>query len=171
MTQRVLYPGTFDPITNGHADLVRRAAAAFDEVVVAVASDTFKVPLFSLEKRVELAQMIFADLRNVQVTGFEGLTVAYAEKRGIHLILRGLRAVSDFEFEFQLATMNRRIDPQLETVFLTPDEQYSFISSSLVREIARLGGDVSQFVHPSVASALSQQIATLQPPARSPPNR
>ncbi|EQD45465.1 phosphopantetheine adenylyltransferase, partial [mine drainage metagenome] len=102
---------------------------------------------------------------------FEGLTVAYAEKRGIRLILRGLRAVSDFEFEFQLATMNRRIDSKLETVFLTPDEQYSFISSSLVREIARLGGDVSQFVHPSVASALSQQIATLQPPVRSPSAR
>ncbi len=168
MTQRVLYPGTFDPITNGHADLVRRAAAVFDEVVVAVASDTFKVPLFPLVKRVELARMIFAGLHNVEVTGFEGLTVAYAEKRGIRLILRGLRAVSDFEFEFQLATMNRRIDSELETVFLTPDEQYSFISSSLVREIARLGGDVSQFVHPSVAEALSQQIAILQAPVRSP---
>ena len=167
MTQRVLYPGTFDPTTNGHTDLVRRAAAVFDEVVVAVASDTFKIPLFPLEKRVELAQMIFADLGNVEVTGFEGLTVDYAEQRGIRLILRGLRAVSDFEFEFQLATMNRRIDSKLETVFLTPDEQYSFISSSLVREIARLGGDVSQFVHPSVASALSRQIATLHSPAGS----
>ena len=163
MTQRVLYPGTFDPITNGHTDLVRRAAVVFDEVVVAIAADTFKVPLFPLEKRVELSRMVFADLPNVEVTGFEGLTVAYAEKRGIRLILRGLRAVSDFEFEFQLATMNRRIDSKLETVFLTPDEQYSFISSSLVREIARLGGDVSQFVHPSVAQALAQQIAKLRP--------
>jgi pantetheine-phosphate adenylyltransferase len=157
MNQVVLYPGTFDPLTNGHADLVRRAAVVFDRVIVAVAGDTFKTPLFPLPLRVDLARRIFAEMQNVEVVGFRGLTVSFARERNIHLILRGLRAVSDFEFEFQLATMNRRVDPGLETVFLTPDEQYSFISSSLVREIARLGGDVSQFVHPIVAQALAER--------------
>jgi pantetheine-phosphate adenylyltransferase len=157
MNQVVLYPGTFDPLTNGHADLIRRAAAVFDRVIVAVAGDTFKAPLFPLSERVDLARRIFSEMRNVEVVGFQGLTVSFARERDIHLILRGLRAVSDFEFEFQLATMNRRLDPGLETVFLTPDEQYSFISSSLVREIARLGGDVSQFVHPIVAQALADR--------------
>jgi pantetheine-phosphate adenylyltransferase len=157
MSQVVLYPGTFDPPTNGHADLVRRAAVVFDRVVVAVAGDTFKAPLFPLEQRVDLTRRIFAGMHNVEVVGFRGLTVTFAQERNIPLILRGLRAVSDFEFEFQLATMNRRVDPRLETVFLTPEEQYSFISSSLVREIARLGGDVSQFVHPIVARALAER--------------
>lgn len=160
MSFRVLYPGTFDPITNGHQDLVRRAARLFDGVLVAVAADTFKAPLFPLEERVDLARRVLADLPGVRVEGFHGLTIDCARRLGIPLILRGLRAVSDFEFEFQLASMNRRLSPDLESVFLTPDEAYSFVSSSLVREVARLGGDVSPFVHPLVAEALRRRFAS-----------
>jgi pantetheine-phosphate adenylyltransferase len=150
----VVYPGTFDPITNGHSDLIQRAASLFDHVVVAVAEDTAKAPAFATAQRVELAHDVVGRLGNVEVTSFSGLLVAYARRRGIDIIMRGLRAVSDFEYEFQLAGMNRRMAPDIETLFLTPAEQYAYISSSLVREIARLGGDVSAFVSPIVQAAL-----------------
>ena len=150
MPASILYPGTFDPITNGHADIVRRAARLFDKVVVAIAANPGKTPEFSLDQRVVLARAALADIHNAEVLGFAELTVAFAHKHGIHAILRGLRAVSDFEFEFQLAAMNRHLGPDVETIFMSPAEQFTFISSSLVREIAALGGDVSQFVHPAV---------------------
>ncbi len=149
-----LYPGTFDPITNGHQDLIRRAAGIFDRVLVAIASNPKKAPLFSLEQRVELAQEVLAEFDRVEVVGYEGLTVDFARQHDINVMVRGLRAVSDFEFEFQLATMSREISPDVETVFLTPHANLSFISSSMVREIAMLGGDVSKFVHPLVVQAL-----------------
>ena len=150
-----LYPGTFDPITNGHEDLVRRAVGLFDRVIVAVAADSTKQPLFPEARRVELARTVFADESRVEVSSFSGLTIHYARDRGAGAILRGLRAVSDFEFEFQLAIMNRRLEPRIETIFLTPGESTTFISSTLVREIARLGGDVDEFVHPCVSKALT----------------
>lgn len=156
MPANILYPGTFDPITNGHADIVRRAARLFDRVVVAIAANPGKTPAFPLETRVELARAALKDIQNVEVCGFAELTVAFARKHGIHAILRGLRAVSDFEFEFQLAAMNRHLGPDVETIFMTPAEQFTFISSSLVREIAGLGGDVSQFVHPAVQAELGK---------------
>jgi len=156
VTRTAAYPGTFDPITNGHTDLVRRAAAIFDKVIVAVAANAGKTPLLPLDLRVDLAQRVLADLSNVEVTGYAELTVEFARKRGASVIVRGLRAVSDFEFEFQLANMNRHLAREIETVFLTPQEPFSFISSSLVREIAVLGGDVSQFVHPIVEEALKK---------------
>jgi len=153
-----MYPGTFDPVTRGHEDLVRRATKLFDEVVVAIATNPDKAPLFSLEERVALASDVLKDLPGVSVTGYEGLTVDFARERGLSAIIRGLRAVSDFEYEFQLATMNRHLTDQVETVFLTPTEHYTFVSSSLVREIARLGGDVSSFVHPRVAESLTTKF-------------
>jgi pantetheine-phosphate adenylyltransferase len=156
MTRTAAYPGTFDPITNGHTDLVRRAAGVFDKVIVAVAANAGKTPLLPLDLRVELARRVLADTPNVEVTGYAELTVEFARKHGASVIIRGLRAVSDFEFEFQLANMNRHLAPDIETVFLTPHEPFSFISSSLVREIATLGGDVSQFVHPIVEAALKK---------------
>ena len=156
--QVALYPGTFDPITNGHADLVRRASKLFDRVVIAVASDTGKAAAFTLEERVALVREVLADVSNIEVEGFHGLTVAHAQKRGIKVVLRGLRAVSDFEFEFQLATMNRQLGREVETLFLTPDEHFTFISSSLVRQIAQLGGDVSKFVHPIVEAELKRKL-------------
>ena len=156
MSHNALYPGTFDPITNGHADLVRRAASLFDSVVVAIAANAGKAPLFSQEARVDLARRVLADLPNVSVTGYSELTVEFAKKHQLSVIIRGLRAVSDFEFEFQLANMNRHLARDIETVFLTPQEQFTFISSSLVREIAVLGGDVHEFVHPIVLSELSK---------------
>lgn len=149
-----VYPGTFDPITNGHGDLVARAAPLFDRLIVAVAASSGKTPRFALAERVELARAALADLPNVQVSGFDGLLATFLTERGAGVILRGLRAVSDFEYEFQLASMNRHLIPQAETLFLTPAEEWSFISSSLVREIASLGGDVSDFVHPAVQTAL-----------------
>lgn len=149
-----LYPGTFDPVTNGHEDLVRRAVRLFDRVIVAVAADTTKKPLLAFEERVALARDVFSDEERVEVTEFTGLTIRYARERGAGAIIRGLRAVSDFEFEFQLATMNRKLEPAIETIFLTPGENTTFISSTLVREIARLGGDIDEFVHPAVAKAL-----------------
>ncbi len=151
-----VYPGTFDPITNGHADLVARAAPLFDRVVVAVARNSGKGPAFSLDDRVALARLALADLPNVEVQGFHILLAHFVQEIGAHVILRGLRAVSDFEYEFQLASMNRHLIPTAETLFLTPAEQYSFISSSLVREIASLGGDVSGFVHPAVQRAMQE---------------
>jgi len=156
MTRNALYPGTFDPITNGHQDLVRRAASIFDRVVVAIAGNTNKTPLFSLEERVDMARRVLADVPNVTVTGYTGLTVDFARQHNLHVIVRGLRAVSDFEFEFQLANMSRHLARDVETVFLTPQEQFTFISSTLVREIALLGGDVSEFVHPLVRAELAR---------------
>lgn len=151
-----LYPGTFDPITNGHYDLVRRAAAIFRHVIVAIAANPGKAPLFDLEQRVELASLVLAGIPNVKVTGYTGLTVECAAQHGASVIVRGLRAVSDFEFEFQLATMSRHLTDKVDYVFLTPTEQFNFISSTLVREIASFGGDVSKFVHPAVVSALRE---------------
>jgi pantetheine-phosphate adenylyltransferase len=152
-----IYPGTFDPITNGHTDLVRRAARLFDLIILGVAANPGKTPFFNLEERVALARQVLSDLPNVRVCGFESLLVNFAIEHGASVILRGLRAVADFEFEFQLAAMNRRLAPQLESMFLTPAEEYGFVSSSLVREIAALGGDVSAFVHPLVIAALQKR--------------
>jgi pantetheine-phosphate adenylyltransferase len=153
-----VYPGTFDPITNGHIDLVKRAVILFDHVVVAVAADTGKKPVCGLDERVELARRALADVERISVVPFEGLLVSFCREQGARVLLRGLRAVSDFEYEFQLAGMNRRLAPEIETIFLTPAEQYTFISSTLVREIARLGGDVSEFVHPEVQRALNEKF-------------
>ncbi len=153
-----MYPGTFDPVTRGHEELVRRAGELFDEVVVAIAASPRKTPLFSLDERVALASEVLQDISGVSVTGYEGLTVDFARKHGLRAIIRGLRAVSDFEYEFQLATMNRHLTDEVETVFLTPTEHYTFVSSSLVREIAELGGDVSAFVHPQVAAGLETKF-------------
>lgn len=158
MNTIAIYPGTFDPITNGHADLVRRAERLFDRVVVAVAANPKKQPLFSLAERVRLAQGVLADHSRVAVMGFDNLLVDFARAQSANVILRGLRAVSDFEFEFQLAGMNRRLAPDVETVFLTPAEQETFISASLIKEIALLGGDVSAFVDARVADALRAKI-------------
>jgi pantetheine-phosphate adenylyltransferase len=157
MKRNAVYPGTFDPITNGHQDLVRRAAGIFDQVIVAIAANPYKTPMFPLETRVELARQVLAELPNVEVLGYSGLTVDFARQHQGAVIVRGLRAVSDFEFEFQLANMSRHLDKNFETVFLTPKEQFTFISSTLVREIAVLGGDVRQFVHPIVEAALKKQ--------------
>jgi pantetheine-phosphate adenylyltransferase len=157
MKRNAIYPGTFDPITNGHHDLVRRAASIFDRVVVAIAANPNKTPMFSMEQRVEMARAVLADLPNVEVTGYSGLTVEFADANNLQVIIRGLRAVSDFEFEFQLANMSRHLSREIESVFLTPQEQFTFISSTLVREIAVLGGDISEFVHPIVAKELRKQ--------------
>ena len=154
---KILYPGTFDPITNGHVDLVKRAAKLFDEVVIAVASGHHKKPLFDFEERVHLVETVFTDLPQVSVIGFEGLLVDFMREKNATAVLRGLRAMSDFEYEFQLANMNRQLDPQFESVFLTPSEQYSFISSTLVREIARLNGDVRKFVPAIVVEAFERK--------------
>ena len=162
MAHIAVYPGTFDPITNGHIDLVSRAAPLFDHVVLGVADSTSKGPSFPLEERIALARAGVAGLPNVEVRGFSCLLANFVREIGARVILRGLRAVSDFEYEFQLASMNRHLIPEAETLFLTPAEQYSFISSSLVREIARLGGDVSGFVHPAVQKALRQRWADEQ---------
>ncbi|HSW32336.1 MAG TPA: pantetheine-phosphate adenylyltransferase [Steroidobacteraceae bacterium] len=154
-----MYPGTFDPFTNGHNDLVRRACRIFDHVVVAIAANPGKTPLFTLEQRVDLARRVLADVPNVEVRGYTGLTVDFARQQGLNVIMRGLRAVSDFEFEFQLATMSRHLNGEVETIFLTPTEQFNFISSTLIREIASLGGKVGEFVHPIVAEALKNKFA------------
>jgi pantetheine-phosphate adenylyltransferase len=154
-----MYPGTFDPFTNGHNDLVRRACRIFDHVVVSIAANPGKTPLFTLEQRVDLARRVLADVPNVEVMGYTGLTVDFARQQGLNVIMRGLRAVSDFEFEFQLATMSRHLNGEVETVFLTPTEQFNFISSTLIREIASLGGKVGEFVNPIVAEALKNKFA------------
>ena len=155
-----VYPGTFDPITNGHIDLAQRAAPLFDRLIVAIADSASKGPAFDLDTRIELARTALAGIANVEVRGFSSLLADFVEEIGAGVILRGLRAVSDVEYEFQLASMNRHLIPAAETLFLTPAEQYSFISSSLVREIARLGGDVSGFVHPAVQQALRTRYPT-----------
>lgn len=154
-TRVAVYPGTFDPITNGHIDLVARAAPLFDRVVVGIAESPGKSPALPLAQRVELARIALAGHDNVEVVGFHSLLAHFVHEIGAGVLLRGLRAVSDFEYEFQMASMNRHLIPDVETLFLTPAEQHSFISSSLVREVARLGGDVSGFVHPAVATALA----------------
>jgi len=155
-----MYPGTFDPITLGHEDLVRRASRIFDRVVVAIARDTGgKVPLFTFDERVDMAEQALGDHGNVEIRGYSGLTVEYARQNGLAVIIRGLRAVSDFEYEFQLANMNRQLTEDVETVFLTPTDKYTYISSTLVREVASLGGDVSGFVSPQVRDALVARIA------------
>lgn len=153
-----LYPGTFDPITNGHSDIVARAELLFDKVVVAVASNPGKQPAFTLNERVEMAREVLSGHDRIEVIAFDILLVNFARECGASVILRGLRAVSDFEYEFQLAGMNRRLAPDIETVFLTPGEQFAYISSGLVREVASLGGDVSEFVHPVVVSALAGRV-------------
>lgn len=155
---KAVYPGTFDPITRGHEDIVRRASRLFDEVIVAIAESSNKMPFFSLQERVEMARAVLADVPGVRVEGFTGLLINFAAANRAHTVLRGLRAVSDFEYEFQLAGMNRNLKPDIETIFMTPSDQYMFISSSMVREIARLGGDVSPFVHPLVAGKLNEKM-------------
>ena len=156
MSIRAIYPGTFDPVTNGHSDLIVRASRLFGEVIVCVASSPSKKPRFTLEQRVEMIKQITKDLNNVTVVGFSGLLVDFAKQHQAQVLIRGLRAVSDFEYEFQLANMNRRLSPDLESVFLTPAEGNSFISSTLVKEVALHKGDVSQFVHPIIKAALEQ---------------
>ena len=158
MKRSAVYPGTFDPITNGHQDLVRRAASVFERVIVAIASNPNKAPMFPLEQRVSLAKQVLADIPGVEVMGYAGLTVDFAREQGVQVVVRGLRAMSDFEFEFQLANMQRHLLPEMETVFLTPSDKYQFISSTFVREIASLGGDVSQFVSPLVRARLDERI-------------
>jgi pantetheine-phosphate adenylyltransferase len=158
MSHKVLYPGTFDPITLGHEDLVRRAARLFDRVVVGVADSRSKRPIFDLDERVQMARAVLAVYPNVEVVGFAGLLMKFLRDQQARVILRGLRAVSDFEFEFQMAGMNRILHPDVETLFLTPSEQYMFISASIVREIGSLGGDVSQFVQPLIAQRLREKI-------------
>jgi pantetheine-phosphate adenylyltransferase len=157
MATLAVYPGSFDPLTNGHVDIITRGARLFDRIVVAILVNAEKAPLFSMPERVEIAREVFRDQGNVEVDTFNGLLVDYVERRKAQVIVRGLRAVSDFEFEFQLANMSRHLDKNFETVFLTPKEQFTFISSTLVREIAVLGGDVRQFVHPIVEAALKKQ--------------
>ncbi|HIC99927.1 MAG TPA: pantetheine-phosphate adenylyltransferase [Piscirickettsiaceae bacterium] len=157
MNITAVYPGTFDPITNGHTDLICRASRFFDRIIVAVADNPNKQPLFTQAQRIQLAEAVLADNPKVSVQGFSGLLVDFVHQVGAQAILRGLRAVSDFEYEFQLATMNRRLAPDVETLYLTPAEQNTFISSTLVREIAALGGDVTPFVHPEVAAALQEK--------------
>ena len=166
MQRIAVYPGTFDPITNGHTDLVSRAAKVFPKVIVAIAESPHKKPLFSLEERISLARNDMSDLDNVEVVGFSNLLVEFVQQMGATVIIRGLRAVSDFEYEFQLASMNRHLAPAVETLFLTPDEDFSFISSSLVKEIARLDGDVSEFVCKEVQDAMMARFKELGRPWR-----
>lgn len=158
MQRSAVYPGTFDPITNGHYDLIQRAAKMFDRVIVAVASNPSKSPMFSLEERVNLIAKVIAHLDNVEVTGFTGLLADFAKQQNASILIRGLRAVRDFEYEFQLANMNRRLNPELESVFLTPSEENSFISSTLVKEVARHKGDVRQFCSQHVSDALLKKL-------------
>jgi pantetheine-phosphate adenylyltransferase len=154
MSVVAVYPGTFDPITNGHSDLVQRAAGLFDRVIVAIAANPGKTPLFDLSQRVAMAEQVLSQFENVEVCGFSDLLVDFAKAKNAKVILRGLRAVSDFEYEMQLASMNRHLETSLETVFMTPSEETSFISASLVKEIALHGGDVSKFVHERIVDAL-----------------
>ncbi|TDJ42305.1 MAG: pantetheine-phosphate adenylyltransferase [Gammaproteobacteria bacterium] len=158
MATGALYPGTFDPFTNGHEELVRRAASLFGRIIIAVAASPRKEPLFVLNQRIELIKSVVGDVPDIEVVGYEGLTVKVAHQHNANVIIRGLRAVSDFEYEFQLATMNRHLAGDVETVFLTPTEEFMFVSSTLVREIAALGGDVSGFVDKRVNKALSDRF-------------
>ena len=156
-----VYPGTFDPLTRGHEDLVRRASVIFGSVIVGVADSRAKKPFFTLTERIDMAREVLSDLSNVKVVGFSGLLINFIHQHNARVIMRGLRAVSDFEYEFQLAGMNRSLYPEVETVFLTPSEQHMFISATLVREIATLGGDVSKFVHPVVKAKLKEKVTAL----------
>jgi len=158
-----VYPGTFDPLTRGHEDLVRRAAKLFDRVIVGVAHSRTKQPFFTLQERVDMARDVLVQYTNVEVYGFDCLLMDFMRQNGAHVILRGLRAVSDFEYEFQMAGMNRNLYPDVETVFLTPAEQYLFISATMVREIAVLGGNVEKFVHPLVVQRLQEKLTKLKP--------
>jgi pantetheine-phosphate adenylyltransferase len=162
--QLAIYPGTFDPLTRGHEDLARRCARMFERVIVGVADSSGKRPLFNLEERVELAREVLSDLPNVQVFGFSGLLIDFVRQHDSHIIVRGLRAVSDFEYEFQMAGMNRRLYPDVETLFLTPGEEFMFLSASIVREIGLLGGDVSTFVQPVVAERIRKKLAAVRKP-------
>lgn len=155
-----VYPGTFDPITHGHSDLVRRASGLFDKVIVGVAVNAGKQPVCNVEERKKLAETVLKDYTNVEVVTFDNLLVEFVQQQNATVVLRGLRAVSDFEYEFQLAGMNRRLAPEVETIFLTPAEEYTFISSSLIREVAKLKGDVSEFVHPAVVEALNSKFCS-----------
>jgi len=161
MKIKAVYPGTFDPITNGHTDLIRRASRLFGEVVIAVSTHPAKNPLFSVPERVEMIQSVTQSMDNVSVQSFDGLLIRYVEQQNAQVVIRGLRAVSDFEYEFQMASMNRNLDDSIETVFLTPSEQNTFLSSSMVREVARLQGDVSSFVAPEVLEALVNRFGEL----------
>ncbi len=158
MTVSAMYPGTFDPITLGHEDLVRRACRLFDKVVIAIAANPGKEPMFTLAERVALAETVLKEFSNVEISGYEGLTVDFARQNDLQVIVRGLRAISDFEYEFQLANMNRHLTDEVETAFLTPTEKYTYISSTLVREIASMGGDISEFVSPAVKDALLDRL-------------
>src|SRR4026207_1048817 len=155
---RAVYPGTFDPLTRGHEDLVRRTSTLFGAVILAVADSRSKKPFFTLEERLDMARQVLADLRNVEVMGFNGLLIDFARQHDARVVVRGLRAVSDFEYEFQLAGMNRNLNPDMENAFLTASEQHMFISATLVREIAMFGGDVSKFVHPIVCAKLAARV-------------
>jgi len=155
----VVYPGTFDPFTRGHEDLVRRAARLFDHVVVAIADSDSKLPFFTTAERIEMTREVLAPFANVEVKGFSGLLMDFVATQNAKVVIRGLRAVSDFEYEFQMAGMNRSMYPDVETLFLTPDEKYTFISATIVREIARFGGNVAKFVHPHVSECLRRKLA------------
>lgn len=155
---RAVYPGTFDPLTRGHEDLVRRGSTLFETLIIGVADSKAKQPLFTLGERVTIAREVLGDLKNVEVVGFSGLLIEFAREHNARVIMRGLRAVSDFEYEFQLAGMNRNLRPEIETLFMTPVEQHMFISATLVREIAKLGGDVTKFVHPLVQQRLNVKL-------------
>jgi pantetheine-phosphate adenylyltransferase len=158
---KAVYPGTFDPLTRGHEDLARRASRLFDQIVLGIADSRAKRTFFTLEERLGIAREVFADVKNLTVVGFTGLLSEFVRQQKVHVVLRGLRAVSDFEYEFQLAGMNRDLYPEMETIFLTPGEQNMFISATLVREIALLGGDVSKFVHPVVREKLAAKVKSL----------
>tara|TARA_B100000953_G_C17909614_1_gene387133 strand:- start:173 stop:655 length:483 start_codon:yes stop_codon:yes gene_type:complete len=158
MTTKAIYPGTFDPITKGHIDLAERASQLFDEVVIAIAASPSKQPLFDINERLEMAQISLSHIDNISVAKFDGLLIECVRTAQAQVVLRGLRAVSDFEYEFQLAAMNRRLDPTVETMFLTPSENYTFLSASMVKEIASLGGDVSQFLHPQINKRLADRL-------------
>jgi pantetheine-phosphate adenylyltransferase len=161
MNRIAVYPGTFDPITLGHEDLARRGSRLFDRLIIAVADSRAKTPFFTLDERVEMAREVLKDLKNVEITGFSGLLMKFVQEQGARIVVRGLRAVSDFEYEFQLAGMNRGMFPDVETVFMTPGEQYMFISATIVREISVLGGDTSKFVPPYVGERLRAKIKQL----------
>ena len=170
MNQRIaVYPGTFDPLTRGHEDLLRRSARLFDRIILGIAASSGKHPLFTLDERVAIAREVLADLPDLEVVGFSGLLIDFVRAQGAGVIVRGLRAISDFEYEFQMAGMNRRLHPDVETLFLTPGEEHMFLSATMVREIGLLGGDVSTFVHPAVAERIRRKVLASGPFFTKPP--